>query len=59
MTLKFMHDWTHSVNKDKVTNKKLQNCTQTQWEDFFNETFLMEGLALLFEVFVIFTMFTV
>ena len=28
-------------------------------EDFFNETFLMEGLALLFEVFVIFTMFTV
>ena len=37
MTLKFMHDWTHSVNKDKVTNQKLQNCTNTmgrlfQWD---------------------------
>ena len=32
---------------------------QTQWEDFFNETFLMKGLALLFKVYVIFTMFTV
>ena len=58
MTMKFMHDWTHSVNKDKVTNQKLQ-IAQTQWEDFFNETFLMKGLALLFKVFVIFTMFTV
>ena len=58
MTLQFMHDWTHSVNKDKVTNKNC-NIAQTQWEDLFNETFLMKGLALLFEVFVIFTLFTV
>ena len=24
-----MHDWTHSFNKDKVTNQKLKNCTNT------------------------------
>ena len=46
-----MHDWTHSFNKDKVTNQKLQNCTNTFWEYFFNdETFLMKGLALLLQV---------
>ena len=43
------------------TRSQIKNCkyAQTQWEDFFNETFLMKGLALLFNVFVIFTMFTV
>ena len=40
-------------------NKKIK-IAQTQWEDFFNETFLMKELALLlFKVFVIFIMFTV
>ena len=38
---------------------KICNISQTQWEDFFNETFLIKGLTLLFKVFVIFTMFTV
>ena len=42
MTLKFMHDWTHSV-KDTVTNEKI---AQTQWEDFFNKTFLNEGVSI-------------
>ena len=36
---------------------------QTQWKNFFNKTYLMKGLALLFKVCVcvcvIFTMFTV
>ena len=59
MPVKFMHEWTHSFNKDKVTNQKLQ-IAQTQWEDFFNdETFLMKGLALLFKVLWFFLMFTV
>ena len=56
MTLKFMHDWTHSLNKDKVTNQKLH---KHNGKNFFNETFLMKGLALPFNVFEIFTMFTV
>ena len=30
MTLKVTHDWTHSLNNDKVENKKLQNHTKTQ-----------------------------
>ena len=56
MILKFMHDWTHSVNQDKVTIQKLH---KHNGKIFFNETFLMKELALLFKVFVIFTMFTV
>ena len=43
MTLKFMHDWTHLLNNDKVENQKLQNRTKTrqsmrkryQWRDVF------------------------
>ena len=40
---------------------KLKKCkiAQTQWKYFFNDTFLMKGLALLFKVFVICTMFMV
>ena len=49
MTLKFMHDWTHSVNKDKVTNQKLHkhNWKTFQWlfnEDFSKKTKLWNSL---------------
>ena len=55
MAVKFMHDWTHSFSKDKVTNQKWQNCANTMWRLFFfnDETCLMKELALLFNVFVI------
>ena len=35
------------------TRSQIKNCkiAQTQWEDFFNKTFLMKGLALLFKVY--------
>ena len=41
MPLIFTHDWAHSLNYDKVENKKLQNYTKTrqsmqkhyQWRD--------------------------
>ena len=54
MPVKFMHDWTHSFNKDKVTNQKLQNCTNTmgilfQWWDLPNE-----GVSIAVQGFVIF-----
>ena len=50
MTLKFMHDWTHSLNNDKVEN---QNCKiapkhSNQWENAINkETCLSKESELL------------
>ena len=50
-------------NKVTKTRSQIKNCkiAQTQWEHFFNETFLMKGLTLLFiKLFLWFsTMFTV
>ena len=43
--------------RSQIKNGKIAH--KHNGKTFFNETFLMEGLALLFEVFVIFTMFTV
>ena len=61
MAMKFKHERTHAFNKDKVTYQKLQKLHQhngSQWEDFLNdETWLMNELALLFEVLWFFTMF--
>ena len=54
MPVKFMHDWTHSFNKDKVTNIKLQ-IAQTQWEYFFRWWDLPnEGVSIAVTCFVIF-----
>ena len=46
MTLKFTRDWTHSLNNDRVENKKLQNHTKTQqsiehyqWKDVLVKSF--------------------
>ena len=49
---------TEHIQLTKTRSQKTKY-TQTQWEDFFNDTFLREGLAYLLQVFEIFTMFTV
>ena len=48
----FIEQW--QGHKSKIAKLHIHN-----GKTVFNETFLMKGLALLFKVFVIFTMFTV
>ena len=45
MAVQFTHDWTHSFNKDKVTNQKWQNA-QTKLEDVFNEDAYNEWVSI-------------